>query len=229
MISTSPRLTIDASQSVSTLFDAPPKPGACLVLAHGAGAGMTHPFMAGVAAGLCERGVAVLRYQFAYMEQGSRRPDRPALAQAAVRAAVARAADLLPGVPLFAGGKSFGGRMSSQAQAQAPMQGVRGLVFFGFPLHAVGKPSDTRAAHLADVKVPMLFLQGSRDKLAELGLLRPVVAGLGKRATLVVVEQADHSFHVPVRSGRRDEEVMAALLDTVAEWMGKLAKTVAKT
>jgi predicted alpha/beta-hydrolase family hydrolase len=226
---TSLRITLDSSQGVSALLEAPPKPGACLVLAHGAGAGMTHPFMASVAAGLCERGVAVLRYQFAYMEQGSRRPDRPALAQAAVRAAVARAAELLPGVPLFAGGKSFGGRMSSQAQAEAPMQGVRGLVFFGFPLHAAGKPSDTRAAHLADVKVPMLFLQGSRDKLAELDLLRPVVAGLGRRAKLVVVEQADHSFHVPIRSGRKDEEVMAELLDTVVEWMKKLANTVAKT
>jgi predicted alpha/beta-hydrolase family hydrolase len=229
MTSTSLRITIDASQSVSALLDAPPKPGACLVLAHGAGAGMAHPFMASVAAGLRERDVAVLRYQFVYMEQGSRRPDRPALAQGAVRAAVARAAELLPGVPLFVGGKSFGGRMSSQAQAEAPMQGVRGLVFFGFPLHAAGKPADTRAAHLADVKVPMLFLQGSRDKLAELDLLRPVVAGLGRRAKLVVVEQADHSFHVPVRSGRNDGEVMAELLDTGVEWMGKLAKTAAKT
>ena len=215
------RIPLDASQSVSALLDTPAKPTACLVLAHGAGAGMTHAFMASVAAGLRERGVAVLRYQFVYMERGSKRPDQPALAHAVVRAAVGVATAKLPGVPLFAGGKSFGGRMTSQAQAEEPLAGVRGLVFFGFPLHAVGKPSDVRAAHLSDVKLPMLFLQGAKDKLAELELLRPVAKGLGRRATLKVVEQADHSFHVPVRSGRTDAQVMEGLLDEAAGWMGR--------
>jgi len=215
------RIAVSDTQTVSALLDAPPKPIACLVLAHGAGAGMAHAFMAGVAAGLCERGVAVLRYQFVYMERGSKRPDAPALAHAAVRAAVDVAAEALPGVPLFAGGKSFGARMTSQAQAAAPLPGVRGLVFFGFPLHPAGKPADTRAAHLGEVRVPMLFLQGSRDKLAALELLRPVAAGLGARAALHVVEEADHSFHVPVRSGRTDAQVLAGLLDEVVGWMGR--------
>jgi len=215
------RIAVSDTQTVSALLDAPPKPIACLVLAHGAGAGMAHAFMAGVAAGLCERGVAVLRYQFVYMERGSKRPDAPALAHAAVRAAVDVAAEALPGVPLFAGGKSFGARMTSQAQAAAPLPGVRGLVFFGFPLHPAGKPADTRAAHLGEVRVPMLFLQGSRDKLAALELLRPVAAGLGARAALHVVEEADHSLHVPVRSGRTDAQVLAGLLDEVVGWMGR--------
>ena len=215
------RIAVSDTQTVSALLDAPPKPIACLVLAHGAGAGMAHAFMAGVAAGLCERGVAVLRYQFVYMERGSKRPDAPGLAHAAVRAAVDVAAEALPGVPLFAGGKSFGARMTSQAQAAAPLPGVRGLVFFGFPLHPAGKPADTRAAHLGEVRVPMLFLQGSRDKLAALELLRPVAAGLGARAALHVVEEADHSLHVPVRSGRTDAQVLAGLLDEVVGWMGR--------
>jgi len=216
------RIKIGAEQSVSALLDAPPGPAACLVLAHGAGAGMTHAFMASAAAGLAARGIAVLRYQFAYMENGSKRPDRPPLAHAAVQAAVARAAALLPGVPLLAGGKSFGARMSSQAQAAGLLPGVRGLVFFGFPLHPAGKPDDARAAHLADVTVPMLFLQGSRDKLADLALLRPVVKK-SQQATLQVVEEADHSFHVPVRSGRTDAQVMEGLLEEAARWMGKVA------
>jgi predicted alpha/beta-hydrolase family hydrolase len=216
-------LEVDASTSVSALLDAPAKARALYVLAHGAGAGMTHPFMAAAAHGFEARGIAVLRYQFAYMERGSRRPDPPALAHAAVRAAVAQAARLMPGVPLFAGGKSFGARMTSQAQAAAPLPGVRGLVFLGFPLHPAGKPSIERAAHLADVAVPMLFLQGSRDTLAELPLLRPVVTQLGSRATLEVFEDADHSFHVPVRSGRTDAQVMQALLDAAAAWMQRLA------
>ncbi|HEX4326301.1 MAG TPA: alpha/beta family hydrolase [Burkholderiales bacterium] len=213
------RLTLAPDTHVSALLDTPPHPAACFVMAHGAGAGMAHPFMAAVAAGLRERGVATLRYQFAYMERGSKRPDAPALAHAAVRAAVTAATAKLPGLPLFAGGKSFGARMTSQAQAAAPLPQVRGLVFFGFPLHPAGKPAITRAEHLAQVKVPLLFLQGSRDKLAELELLRPVVKALGRRATLRVFEHADHSFHVPVRSGSNDARVMAEMLDAAAAWI----------
>src|SRR4051812_16986636 len=163
---------------------------------------MEHSFLESLSQALCERGIAVLRFQFPFMEQGSRRPDPPAVAQAAVRAAVREAARQLPGVPLFAGGKSFGARMSSQAQAQEPLAGVRGLVFFGFPLHGAGKPSTQRAEHLAQVRLPMLFLQGTRDALADLELVRRSVAPLAERATLHVVEGADHAFHVLVRSGR---------------------------
>jgi uncharacterized protein len=182
---------------------------------------MTHPFMGAMANGLAERGIASLRYQFLYMEQGSRRPDPPKLAQAAVRAAVLEATRLLPGLPLFAGGKSFGGRMTSQAQAASPLPGVRGLVFLGFPLHPPGKPSNERAKHLFDVAIPMLFLQGSRDEFAELPLLEPLCAELGGRATLKLFQEADHSFHVPARSGRKDSEVRVELLDTLADWLGK--------
>jgi predicted alpha/beta-hydrolase family hydrolase len=198
---------------------APAAAKACLVLAHGAGAGMTHRSMAAVADGLAERDIATLRYQFPYMERGGRRVDAPPVAQAAVRAAVAEAASRAGDRPLFAGGRSFGGRMTSQAQAADPLAGVRGLVFFAFPLHPAGKPSDARAAHLASVRIPMLFLQGTHDTLAELDLLRPVVAGLGDRATLVLAEAADHSFHAPARSGRKDPEVMAQILDAAAAWM----------
>jgi uncharacterized protein len=204
--------------AVSALLLRPEQAQACYVFAHGAGAGMTHAFMERAAAGLAARGIASLRYQFPYMEKGSRRPDPPAVAQACVRAAVAEAARACPGLPLIAGGKSFGGRMTSQAQAKTPLAGVVGLAFFGFPLHAAGKPSVDRADHLADVQVPMLFLQGGNDKLAELSLLRPVVEGLGARARLHVVEGADHSFHVPVRSGRSDGEVMEEILDAFAAW-----------
>src|SRR6266550_4837273 len=168
-------VTIDGARRVSGLLLAPPKPQACYVLAHGAGAGMAHPFLAAVAAELKQRGIATLRYQFPYMEAGGKRPDPPKLAQATVRADVAEAGRLLPGLPLVAGGKSFGGRMTSQAQAAAPLAGVRGLAFLGFPLHPAGKPSDARATHLSDVHVPMLFVQGTRDKLAELPLIEPVV------------------------------------------------------
>lgn len=205
--------------SVSGLWLAPPDARAALVLAHGAGAGMTHRSMAAIAEGLAERGVATLRYQFPYMERGSRRPDPPPVAQAAVRAAVAEAARRTPALPLYAGGKSFGGRMTSQAQAAAPLDGVRGLVFFAFPLHPAGKPADTRAAHLAEVQSPMLFLQGTRDALAELDLLRPVIDRLGARAMLTLADGADHAFHVPARSGRSDADVLAALLDVAAAWM----------
>jgi predicted alpha/beta-hydrolase family hydrolase len=191
----------------------------CLVLAHGAGAGMAHPFMAAVAAGLAARGVATLRYQFPYMERGAKRPDSPAVAQAAVRAAVAEAARLAPGLALYAGGKSFGGRMSSQAQAESPLPGVRGLAFLGFPLHPPGKASDERGKHLSGVSVPMLFLQGTRDDFADLSLLRPLVGRLGERATLRLLADADHSFHVPARSGRKDPEVLDELLAALAGWM----------
>jgi predicted alpha/beta-hydrolase family hydrolase len=191
-------------------------------MAHGAGAGMAHPFMAAVAAGLAARGIATLRSQFPFMEQGSKRPDRPPLAHAAIRAAVALAADRMPSAPLLAGGKSFGARMTSQAQAEAALPGVRGLAFFGFPLHPAGKPADDRAAHLAGVRVPMLFLQGTRDALAEMTLLRPAIERLGARATLVSLEDADHGFHVRARSGRTDAQTLEAALDAFATWAASL-------
>jgi uncharacterized protein len=212
-------LAVDANQTVSGLWLAPSKARACYVLAHGAGAGMAHPFMAAVAQGLAARGIATLRYQFPYMERGSKRPDTPRVAHAAVRAAVVEAARLQPNLPLFAGGKSFGGRMTSQAQAESPLPNVRGLVFLGFPLHPAGKPSDDRATHLSDVAVPMLFLQGTRDELADLNLLQPLVERLGTRATLQLFQDADHSFHVPARSGRKDAQVLEELLDMLARWI----------
>jgi hypothetical protein len=204
---------------VSGLLQAPPGAQACYVFAHGAGAGMAHPFMEHVASGLAQRAIAVLRFQFPYMQQGSKRPDSAAVAQAAVRAAVRAAAQRLPGLPLFAGGKSYGGRMTSQAQAAEPLENVRGLVFIGFPLHPAGKPAIARADHLAQVDVPMLFLQGTRDALADPDLIRTVTAKLGHRATLHAMEGADHSFHVLVRSGRTDEAVREELLDAIARWM----------
>jgi predicted alpha/beta-hydrolase family hydrolase len=209
---------------VSGLLTRPRQARACFVFAHGAGAGMTHPFMAKVAAGLGERDVATLRYQFPYMQKGSKRPDAPAVAHAAVRAAVAEAARCCEGVPLIAGGKSFGGRMTSQAQAAAPLAGVRGLAFFGFPLHPAGKPSNERAKHLTDVRIPMLFLQGTRDALAELTLIEPVVKSLGSSATLHPVKDADHSFHVLARSGRNDGEVMNEILDAFVAWAGAIVR-----
>jgi predicted alpha/beta-hydrolase family hydrolase len=212
-------VALDGGERVSGLFLAPAKPRAAYVLAHGAGAGMTHPFMEAVARGLAERRVATLRFQFPSMERGSKRVDTPRVAQGAVRSAVAEAARRLPEVVLFAGGKSFGGRMTSQAQAQSPLPGVRGLAFLGFPLHAAGRPADERGAHLDRVRIPMLFLQGSRDELASLALLEPLVAKLGARAKLAVFADADHSFHVPARTGRKDAEVLAVVLDTLAEWM----------
>jgi predicted alpha/beta-hydrolase family hydrolase len=190
-------IEVDAAHRVSGLLSAPPRARACYVLAHGAGAGMTHPFMQSVAAGLAERGVATLRYQFPYMEQRAKRPDPPRLAQATVRAAAAEAARRAPALALVAGGKSFGGRMTSQAQAAAPMPGVRGLAFLGFPLHPAGRPSDERGRHLFDVRIPMLFLQGTRDALADLGLLRALTERLGDLASLRLFPDADHSFHVP--------------------------------
>ena len=183
---------------------------------------MAHPFMASVADGLARRGIATLRYEFPYMARGSKRPDVPKVAHATVRAAVAEAARRCPGMTLVAAGKSFGGRMSSQAQAAAAMPGVRGLAFLGFPLHPAGKPSIERAAHLDAVDVPMLFLQGTRDELADPSLLRPVVARLGERATLHLVDDADHAFHVRARSGRNDAQVLDAMLDALAQWIGRL-------
>ena len=222
MISDKPRrVTIDVhgTQRVSGLLWMPSGARACYVLAHGAGAGMAHPFMASIAEGLAARSVATLRYQFPYMERGSKRPDSPGLAQATVRAAVAEAARLAPGLSLIAGGKSFGGRMTSQAQAESPLPGVRGIVFLGLPLHAAGRPSDERGKHLFGVHVPMLFLQGSRDNLADLTLLRPLVERLGTYATLKVFADADHSFHVPARSGRKDTDVRGEMLDMLSGWI----------
>lgn len=205
--------------TVSALWEKPAKAKAALVLAHGAGAGMSHKAMQATAERLAARGIASLRFNFPYMEAGSKRPDSPAIAHAAVRAAVGKAKKLAPSLPIFAGGRSFGGRMTSQAQASEPLGSVRGLVFFAFPLHPPGKPGVERAEHLADVKVPMLFLQGSRDEFAETDLLKATVKKLGKRAELLLVDHADHSFHVPARSGRKDPEVLDEILDRARDWM----------
>ena len=212
-------ITDGRSVDVSGLLQAPSRPRACYVFAHGAGAGMKHPFMAAMAEGLAACGIATLRYQFPYMERGSKRPDPPQLAHATVRAAVAAASRVLPDLPLIAGGKSFGGRMTSQAQAIAPLPGVRGLAFLGFPLHPAGKPSTERADHLSAVHIPMLFLQGTRDQLATLELIEPLCGSLGERATLQLFSDADHSFHVPARSGRTDADVREAVLDALSAWI----------
>ena len=218
-------IRLQGAESVSALLCIPAQARACFVFAHGAGAGMDHGFMASMAQALAAREVATLRYQFPYMERGSKRPDPPRIAHAAVRAAVAEAGHRLPTLPLFAGGKSFGGRMTSQAQAEAPMVGVRGLVFVGFPLHPAGKPSRERAEHLLAVACPMLFLQGTRDELADLSLLREAVTPLGDRATLTIFDDADHSFHVRARSGQTDDQVRDALADAMVTWFG--ARTAA--
>lgn len=212
-------IEVTRTQTVSGLLQAPANASACYVLAHGAGAGINHPFMAASADGLARRGIATLRFQFPYMENGSKRPDSPALAHATIRAAVAATFRLLPGCPLFAGGKSFGARMTSQAQADAPLASVRGLVFLGFPLHPAKKPSTERARHLSAVHVPMLFVQGTRDALAEIPLLLPTVDALGPAATLKLLDHADHSFHVPARSGKTDAAVLDEALDKVLAWM----------
>jgi uncharacterized protein len=207
------------SESISGLLLRPADAKALYVFAHGAGVGMRHAAMESNARGLAERGIATLRYQFPYMEKGLKRPDPPRIAHAAVRAAVAAAGELADGLPLFAGGRSFGGRMTSQAQSLEPLPGVRGLIFLGFPLHPAGTPGIERAEHLARVAVPMLFVSGERDALAELGLLRGVVARLGARATLHVVAAADHTLKVPVSSGRTNAETEAQALDAIAEWI----------
>ena len=212
-------ITVDDARRVSGLLQMPERARACLVLAHGAGAGMRHPFLAAVATELAAQGIATLRYQFPYLERRSRRPDSPDTCQATVRAAVIEAAALAPAMPLFAGGKSFGGRMTSQAQSVDPLPGVRGLAFLGFPLHPPGQPSESRAEHLARVQIDMLFLQGMRDDFAKLELIQPVVSRLGDRARLQLFPDADHSFHVPARSGRTDAEVRGDLTRTLAAWM----------
>jgi uncharacterized protein len=203
---------------VSALWLGPAAATSGYVFAHGAGAGMAHPFMTAFADGLAQRRIASLRYQFPYMERKSGRPDSPAICHATVRAAVAAAKQRAPTLKLVAGGKSFGGRMTSQAQVSEPLEGVRGLAFLGFPLHAAGKPTTARAAHLSEIQIPMLFLQGEKDKLAESALLQPIIQELGRKATLVWAPDADHSFHVPRRSGRSDSDVMASLLDAFADW-----------
>jgi predicted alpha/beta-hydrolase family hydrolase len=212
-------------EQVSGLLLRPANAKALYLFAHGAGVGMTHRSMDSNARGLAGRGIATLRYQFPYMEKGSKRPDPPRLAQAAVRAAAVEAVRLAPDLPLYAGGRSFGGRMTSQAQAAEPIPGVKGLIFLGFPLHPAGKPGIDRAAHLAEVHIPMLFVSGDRDALAELELLKPVVGGLGQRATLHVVRGADHSFKVAAKSGRTNADAEADALDAVAGWISRGAAT----
>jgi predicted alpha/beta-hydrolase family hydrolase len=207
------------SESVSGLLLRPADAKALYLFAHGAGTNMAHKSMASNAEGLAARGIATLRYNFLYTEKGSKRPDAPKLAHAAVRAAAICAADLAGDLPIYAGGRSFGGRMTSQAQALEPLSKVRGLAFLGFPLHTAGKPGTDRADHLGDVRVPMLFVSGSRDALAELDLLKPVVSELGDRATLHVVVHADHSFKVASKSGRTGADAEAEVLDVLANWM----------
>ena len=213
---------VDDGLRTAARLELPVAARACYVLAHGAGAGMEHPLMRAVAAGLAERRIATLRYQFPYMERGARRPDPPALCHATVRAAVAECARLVPTLPLVAGGRSFGGRMTSQAQAEEPLPGVRGLAFIGFPLHPAGRPSDRRAEHLARVEIPLLFLQGTRDALAERPLLEALLARLGTRASVSWLEDADHAFHVRARSGRNDAQVMTTALDSLCKWLEAL-------
>lgn len=219
------KIAVDADHTVSALYLAPRGAIACYVFAHGAGAGMAHPFMEAVAKGLAGRKIATLRYQFPHMESRSRRPDRPALAQTTVVAAVRKAATLAPRLPLIAGGKSFGGRMTSQAQARESLPKVRGLAFLGFPLHPPKKPSKDRAAHLAEVHLPMLFVQGDRDALWDMTLLRSVKKQLGARATVHTIAGADHGFGVLVRSGRSDAEALEEAVDALARWTARLLAT----
>jgi uncharacterized protein len=224
--STALTLTVNTDVQVSALLVMPPEAWGLVVLAHGAGAGMQHAFMSEVASGLAGKGLATLRYQFPYMEAGRKRTDPPALCHATVRTAVATAREAAPGLPLLAGGKSFGGRMTSQAQAASALPGVCGLVFLGFPLHPARRPGEERAAHLASVEVPMLFLQGTRDELADLTLIRGVTARVGSKATLVVICDADHSFHVRAKSGRNDAGALGELLAALAVWAdGRLKRS----
>jgi len=220
-------IAVGESGRVSGLLQVPGAARACYVMAHGAGAGMTHAFMSSIASDLAEHGIATLRFQFPYMERGMRRPDPPKLAQATVRAAVNEALRRLPELPLLAGGRSFGGRMSSQAQAASPLPGVRAIVFLGFPLHPAGEPSSDRAAHLDDVRIPMLFLQGTKDELADLQLLEALVDRLGARATLELFEDADHSFHVPARTGRKDSDIRAAIVNAMDTWIDSIVRQAA--
>ncbi len=211
-------IKVDETTRVSGILIAPPQATACFVVAHGAGAGMLHSFMQNLADDLSNRGIATLRYQFPYMEKRGRRPDPPALCHATVRAAVAAAGARLPALPLLAGGKSFGGRMTSQAQAADPLPGVRGLVFLGFPLHPPKEPSDSRGEHLLRVQKPMLFVQGTRDAYAEPSLLNPLMQRLGDRATLCLLQDADHSFHVPARSAVNASQTNEVMLKALVTW-----------
>ena len=228
MIASVQRIQIGAGQSVPVLFCRPAPAHACLVLAHGAGAGMRHWFLDAFSLKAAERGIATLRFQFPFIEEGKKRPDTPAVAHATIRAAVAEATRLAPDLPLFAGGKSFGGRMTSQAQANSPLPGVTGLVFVGFPLHPVGRPSTERAKHLNDVKVPMLFLQGTRDGLCDLSQLRSAVDRLGRPTTIHLLEGADHAFHIPARSGRTDEEIRREMIDVLDGWIRSIPQKAAR-
>ena len=216
------RFAVEGAGEVSAILVRPNAARWLLVLGHGAGAGMTHPFMGALAEELAPAGVATFRYQFPYMQERRRVPDSPAVLTATVVAAVRAAAEAAPGLPLLAGGKSMGGRMTSQAAAERPLDAVRGLVFFGFPLHPPKRPGTKRGEHLAKVGVPMLFLQGTRDELADLNLLRPITTKLGSQATLHIVEGADHSFHVLKKSGKSDAEVLGELAETTASWAKKL-------
>ena len=218
------KISVNEQTQVTALMQTPDHAKACLVLAHGAGADMHHAFMAAVAGDLESVGIATLRFQFPYTERQGKRPDPPALCHATVRAAAAMAHELEPSLPLLAGGKSFGGRMTSQAQAEDPLSQVRGLVFFGFPLHPPKQPSIDRGAHLVQVKIPMLFLQGTRDEFAELPLIEPLAVRLGKSTTLVLLEYADHSFHVPARSGRTDAQVRSEMLEALQAWADPLVR-----
>lgn len=217
-------IDVDAGTRVSGLLCSPPIPKACFVVAHGAGAGMQHTFMVNLANDLAGRGIATLRYHFPYMENHGRRPDPPARCHATVRAAVAAARTQLPPLPLFAGGKSFGGRMTSQAQAADPLPEVRGLAFLGFPLHPPRQPSDSRAAHLLKIQIPMLFLQGARDVYAEPELLNPLITLLGERATLLLLPDADHSFHVPARGRFSEAQINDDMINALAGWIGAVAR-----
>lgn len=212
------RFAVEKAGEVSALFSRPATIDSIFVIAHGAGAGMRHIFMEILTRELAARRIGVLRYQFPYMEQRRKIPDAPGILTATVRAAAQSASELAPGLPLFAGGKSMGGRMTSTAASQEPLPGVKGVVFFGFPLHPPGKPGITRAAHLAKVTVPMLFLQGTRDPLATLDLLRPIVAGLGPRATMHIIETADHSFKVLKSAGIANSDISSHLAETAALW-----------
>ncbi|HJZ63633.1 MAG TPA: alpha/beta family hydrolase [Candidatus Acidoferrum sp.] len=216
------RIEVEGGRAVSGVFVLPEKAKWILVLGHGAGAGMHHPFMSALVEELARVGMATLRYQFPYMEEKRKAPDKPAVLTATVAAAVRAAAKAVPDLPLIAGGKSMGGRMTSQAAAEGMLPEVRGLVFFGFPLHPPKQPGTKRAEHLTKVTLPMLFLQGTRDDLADLKLLKPICKKLGKQATLRVIETADHSFHVLKKSGRSDEEVLRELAETTVGWAANL-------
>jgi predicted alpha/beta-hydrolase family hydrolase len=217
-------ITVSSSMAVSAIATIPKTASACLVFAHGAGAGMDHPYIVAVCEGLAARRMATLRYQFPYMEKRSRRPDAPPLCHKTVAAAVAAAHERLPSLPLFAGGKSFGARMTSQTQALAPLPNLHGLCFFGFPLHPPNQPATNRADHLSSIRIPMLFLQGTRDALAQLPLVQSVVARLSAPSTLKIIDHADHSFHVPARSGTTDDEVLGSMLDETVTWASTVLK-----